>query len=184
MTNRLFIALEVPENIRDEIIKLRDSLYGDSSNTRWEKIDKLHITLKFLGDVDEKQNAYICDAVEKSVKGFLKFNLTFDRFGLFERNKIPAVFWIGLKNNPVILQLYENIEENLSRLGFPKEKRKFKAHLTLLRIKGGEDIISLKKMAETGINTIEFKAEKISLFKSQLNRSGSVYTTIKSFYLS
>lgn len=183
MTNRLFITLDIPEDILDEIIKIRDELY-QYDRVRWEGRDKLHITLKFLGDTDSKLISPLENMLYKVSNEFLEQKLSFNKFGIFYRNKEPKIFWLGLDENNNLIRLQKHIDEECRKLGFEKEKRQFHAHLTLLRIRGFENIKRLEEIKESKIVSINFSAKTISLIKSDLKPGGSVYSIIKSFELS
>lgn len=183
MTNRLFITLDIPDETIEEIIEMRNHLYS-IKDAKWEGKDKYHITLKFLGDtkvdIIPRTNSYL-----ENIAGTSKeIILSFDRFGIFYRDIIPKIFWIGVKQSNPLQSLHEKIDNACAEFGFQKEKRKFNPHLTILRIKGNEEISILEKMTQTKIQPINFTAKTISLMKSDLQPTGSVYSTIKSFELS
>ncbi len=183
MTNRLFITLDIPAEVIDRIINLRDGLY-DYSPPRWEGRDKLHITLKFLGDTNSELIPDIEKMLDEISIKFEQIDLSFNLFGMFYRKDKPRIFWIGAEKNKTLEKLVNIIDEDCSRLNFEKEKRKFHPHLTLLRIKGNENYPQLEKMEQSEIEPIIFTAKTISLMKSELKPEGSVYSTIKSFELS
>lgn len=182
MTNRLFITLDIPNETIEKIVELRDALYNDKQ-PRWEGRDKLHITLKFLGDTD----VYLLPEIEELLKNvsrkFNEINLLFDRFGIFYRNKLPKILWLGAEENKELLDLQNQIDQKCVRLNFEKEKRSFHPHLTLLRVKGYENLVQLEKMKQTKITPLIFASKTISLMKSELKPGGSVYSIIKSFEL-
>jgi 2'-5' RNA ligase len=183
MTNRLFITLDIPNDTVDEIIKLRDDLYSDIS-PRWESRDKLHITLKFLGDTDIVLIPKLERMLDKLSDDYNQIELAFNRFGIFYRNKQPKIFWLGAEKNNQLNDLQKSIDEYCELFNFESDKRSFHPHLTLLRIKGNENVRQLEKMKQTEITPLTFTAKTISLMKSELKPTGSVYSTIKSFELS
>ncbi len=183
MTNRLFIALEIPNGALDFITGKRDSIYGPDSRVRWESRDKLHITLKFLGDTGTELIEPIMEMLQNLSGKSAAMELEFTRFGMFYREKNPSILWLGLKENLQLNTLFAGMDNGLAELGFKKENREFKPHLTILRIKGKEDIQKLKKFVSEPELNIKFRGERITLFKSTLKPSGSVYEEIKSFLL-
>lgn len=183
MTNRLFITLDIPGKTIDEIIKLRDDLYSDKS-PHWEGRDKLHITLKFLGNTDVELIPKLERMLDKLSNEYNQMNLSFNRFGMFYRNRQPKIFWLGAEKNNELNNLQKSIDEYCELFNFERDKRSFHPHLTLLRIKGYENIRQLEKMKQTQIAPLTFTAKTISLMKSELQPGGSVYSTIKSFELS
>ncbi len=182
MTSRLFIALEIPDEILDKIIKIRSELYPQIG-PRWERRDKLHVTIKFLGDFENESIPLLKSSLERSLMNLAEFPLSFNKFGMFHFKGEPRVLWLGLNESPELVEIHKNIENCLVDLGIDKDKRKFKPHLTLLRIKGRENLNLLNKFLEYDIKEIKFTASKITLFKSELNRKGSVYSKLKSFNL-
>lgn len=183
MMNRLFISFDIPGEIQNRIIDLRDQLY-QSRQVKWEKKEKLHITAKFLGDTEESLIPDILSRLEEVIKKYSKIKAEFFRFGLFYKMNRPKILWLGLKENEKLTKLFRDIEDKLADLGFEKEKRKFKPHLTILRIKGNEDFKKIKEMTSVEFEPIIFDIQNVSLIKSELKPGGSVYSTIKSFELS
>ncbi len=183
MTNRLFIALNIPQLIKDNILEIRNTIYGLEKNVRWEKDEKLHLTLKFLGDVETTKNEEILFRINSLVERHKKFELNLDKFGLFYRNKKPSILWLGFKHSKELLNIVSELDEELEQLNFKKERRKYKTHLTLIRLRGKENISKIKKFLDYQFPALNFEADTISLIKSTLNQSGSVYSNIKSFKL-
>jgi len=183
MTSRLFISFDIPEDILQKIISVRNELYPDKK-VSWEGRNKLHITAKFLGDTDENLIPEIENRIEKVISDFPEIKSEFNRFGIFYKNDKPKILWLGMKENETLQKLYACIEKEMYKLGFEKEKRKFKPHLTILRVRGREDISKIIYMSKTEIDSIVFYIEQVSLIKSELQQSGSVYTILKSFKLS
>ena len=183
MTNRLFIAADLSDQIKDNVIRIRNKIYGDGENIRWESKDKLHFTIKFLGDVEEPIRYNIVTELEKLLMGKEKINCTFNKFGLFKRDGIPSILWLGIIENKQLTELAGLVDSAMANLGFEKERRNFKAHLTLLRIKGREDLKKIYDFLEYRNLKIDFAINEIMLMKSELLKSGSIYEKIKSFNL-
>lgn len=181
MTNRLFIALDVSEDVQDEIIRMRDEIYGASEKVRWEAKNKLHLTLKFLGDVKVSKTNEITESLKNISSTHSDFKLSLSRFGLFYRNENPSILWVGLNDSDELLSLVNKIENKFEQIGFQKEKRRFKSHITLLRLKGYEDLNKINKFKDYKIDSNSFMANKITLMKSELTPKGSIYTPIESF---
>lgn len=182
---RTFIALELPELELKKIIDIKNNYINDYDNIKWEPINKLHLTLKFLGDTDENIIPAINSELENILKNYEVFELTFDKFGLFIKDKKPRILWIGLKENSKLSSLAQEIDNVISKFGFEKEKRKFTPHITLLRIKDRDEKFykDFYKLTQVEIPEINFYADKITFFKSTLLKTGSVYEPIKNFYI-
>jgi len=183
MTNRLFISAEIPEEIKEIVIEIRNDIYGFDKNVRWEGKEKLHLTLKFLGDVEENKTQSLILEIENILNNYKSINCSFTNFGLFKKGNLPFILWLGINYNKDLNSIAETINNNFEKLGFEKEGRNFKPHLTLLRLKGREDINRINKFLEYKLPEIKFTINEISLMQSELLKSGSVYKQIKSFKL-
>ncbi len=182
MTNRLFVSLDFPEPVLKEIINIRQSIYDDP-NLRWEPISKLHLTLKFLGDVNTDLIDSILSSLKKTAEVCEKVESSFSKFGLFYKFNKPAILWLGIEKNDQLNFLFNKVNENINRIGFKPEKRSFKPHLTLLRMRGKEDLKKIKNLTDFNLHNLKFTASQISLIKSELKPGGSVYENLQSFYL-
>ncbi len=181
-TERLFVAAEIPRKIVEEIINRRDGVFGNSK-IKWEPKEKLHLTLKFLGETDTAKIPGIKTAIEKAISGVDEVPTAFTRFGVFYRNGQPKILWAGFEATEELLNLHFKIEKELENLGFERERRKYKPHLTLSRLKGYEDINKIRELGKLEFEKKDFNIDKIILFKSELKPTGSVYYKIESFEL-
>jgi len=180
---RLFIALKIPGEIKEQIISLRKAAYDGPVKFRWEAPDKLHLTLKFIGDVRDE----ILDEVISSInfiEDYSKFNCSFTGFGFFFNRGLPKILWAGLKTDEKPAELAEKLNNIFSvHFSVPAEHRKFKPHLTLLRLKDKVDSKFIDSFTNFRTEAIPFVANEIALIKSELLPSGSVYTELKNFKL-
>lgn len=183
MKIRLFIALILSDETLDHINKFRESIYADDEKTRWESREKLHITLKFIGDTEEEVIPFIEKELESVLKKYNKIKINFTKFGIIKKYSEPKILWLGLQRSELLEKLHNDIDNSLADIGFEKERRKFKPHLTLLRIKRNADINKLETLRNAEINFPGTFAEEVALIKSELRKSGSVYTKIESFKL-
>ena len=179
MTSRLFIGLDLPHDVKRDLIKLRDDHYGEENPPNWESDDKLHITVKFLGDVGENLTDLIFQRFENL--NFSKINAEFSRFGFFKRGGSLKILFASLRKNEKISEFQRLIENECELIGFSKERRKFSPHITLLRLKGHEDLNKLIKYNNLNIDYPEFCFTTFSVYKSELKPTGSEYTKLKSF---
>ena len=177
---RLFIALNVPENIKTQLIDLRNSLAG--MNYKWEEKEKLHLTLKFIGDLsEEKLNDFVNEL--NFITTFPKLKCSIKNFGFFFWDSKPSILWAGFEIDELILHINNKLDLALEKFSIKKEIRKFNPHLTLLRIKndpGNNFVNSFKNFTFKPIN---FTADSISLYKSRLLPTGSKYFEIKNYKL-
>ena len=185
-TIRTFIAFKLPKNIISSIRKIQENIKSYAFKVRWVNLENIHLTLKFLGDINYTDIEKVSESIINTVKGHNPISLAVKGAGVFPDIKRPRVIWMGLTEEIEKLTGIQNeIEENLETLGFPKEKRPFRGHLTLGRIK---DKINPKKLLDAMKKFEQFESElfivdKIYLFKSELKSTGSVYTELKSIFL-
>lgn len=191
---RIFIAVDISAEAREKAARYVEVLKKEFSDLRvgWEKPEKLHLTLKFLGDVDDKLLGELNDALENSVNklsGFkfdnVDFRLEISGTGVFPNAKRPRVLWLGIKDESGVLKrMNEILETECERIGFERENRKFSPHLTIGRIR--EPQISQKLAArhlQNEFEPVEFDIAEIVIYESKLQPTGSVYTKLKTFEL-
>ncbi len=149
------------------------------NNIKWENEDKLHITVKFLGDVGENLTELIIDRLENLV--FNPFEAEFSKFSFFSKNRERKILYAGFNENTNFNNFHKLIEDECELLGFNRENRKFLPHLTLLRIRDKNNQKIFEKFNITDIKINKFTIDSFSLLKSELKPTGSEYTLIKSF---
>jgi len=179
---RLFIALKIPDEIKKEIIRLRNSIIPDHTNYKWEVDEKIHLTLKFIGNVEDKLLNPIISSLN-FIEDYPKLNCGLEQFGFFFKHNEAQILWIGLKVDEIIYNLVDRLNKLFEEFGVPAEKRKFKSHLTLMRIKKGVDENFIKKFENFVVTPTQFIANEVVLIKSELLTQGSKYTEIKKFKL-
>jgi 2'-5' RNA ligase len=177
-TIRTFIAIEIPGNIISKIRELQEGIKVYGLKIRWVRSENIHLTLKYLGDVEAVKIGEIAEAISKTVEGYIPISLKAKGIGVFPGIKRPRVLWVGLTGQlESLVRLQKTLDENLKVLGFPGEKRPFKGHLTMGRIKAkfGDALMAFRSFEpET------FTASQIILYKSELKPSGAVYTKLSS----
>jgi len=184
---RTFIAIEISEELRQELSVLQQELKKSEADVKWVAPDNLHLTLKFLGDTEEGKIEAMKRLLNKIAGGQSSFTISFAQIGVFPKPDFPRVVWVGIeKGKDDLMRLATRIEEELFSLKFPKEKRPFSTHLTLGRVRSPQNKDKLKTM----INNLEgFKASNavgidgFVLFRSQLTPQGSIYTALEKFTL-
>ena len=174
---RAFIAIDLTASIREEISKIIDQLKQCEISAKWVKPENIHLTLKFLGNIDEKQAEEVKNIISEVTASFNSLVVNFTEFGFFPNEKRPRVFFVSTDKEGVLKNIAEKLEDKLERLGFPKEGR-FKSHITLCRFKELKNIDCLKReMKEISLKG-ELAIEEIILFKSTLTSSGPIYEKI------
>ncbi len=166
---RLFIAIHFDEKTIAEIGKIRDELRSKASAGRFTRDDNLHLTLVFLGEVDEGLIPAIRHAMNRvSVELFI---LQFSSIGFFNRAD-GQIWWVGIEPNAMLIEVQSFLSRQLAEAGFTMEKRKYTPHLTLGRN------IRLKTQPEKTISPFEYRVGSISLMKSENINGKTIYTAI------
>jgi 2'-5' RNA ligase len=179
--NRLFISLNLPNEIIDQLIKIRHSIW-DVNNINWESPEKLHLTLKFIGDV----TAEIKDSILNELK-FLETHseiyCTINKFDFFYRDSKPLILFAGLQSEVSLNTIKDQINKKLEKFSIPLDYRKLNPHITLLRIKKDTEIDFVNSFKNFSFTPIHFTANSLTLYKSELNKNGSKYIAIKNYKL-
>lgn len=178
---RTFIGIELPEHIHDSIQRIQDGLKPLMPDVRWTKYGNVHLTLKFLGEVSVRKLDRVIEETRGVALKFQIFNLRLQGLGAFPNIRKPSVVWIGIsKGSDMVHKIVEELEGSMEKLGFPREKRAFYPHLTIGRVRDLRNPNVMEKaFRETEVDVVgEFSVERLSVIKSQLDPSGSIYTTM------
>lgn len=176
---RLFIAAFLPEETKDVLFRYVQSLRSFLRGVRWEPREKLHVTLKFLGDVDESCLENISADVGSAVHGSGSIESGFEDFCLFPGSRNPRVLALGLVKSEQFQSLFDKVQSAVLRNGFEMEKRKFIPHVTLGRIRG--DFGGTRKVPRP--DRTAFSITRVGLVQSELGPRGSRHTTLRNWNL-
>jgi 2'-5' RNA ligase len=179
---RLFVALEIPSEVRENLAALIRELSTITPQEKWVRAENLHVTLKFIGEAAAEKLGAIRQALGV-VRSDSPAKLDFRGLGFFPNEKNPRVFWAGIEAAPNLGKLAEDIELATERLGIPREQRPFSPHLTLARFAARKLPEKLQTAVRENI-TRQFGALETSQFhliESKLKPSGAEYTTLQSF---
>ena len=156
---RLFLALDIPDAIRDRITRFVEGVSGFAPDARWVKPESLHVTLKFIGEQPDSAVEQIKQALSTIESGAPEIH--FRGYGFFPTAKSARVFWIGMESTPHLGALAAAIDDKMPALGIPKEDRAFSPHLTLARSSGASG--SPRRNKKDGPNrTFQRLQEKLS----------------------
>lgn len=182
---RAFVAVEIHPEIHSaidiELAPLREML--NSSLVRWVPTAKIHLTLKFLGDISQKNLEMLTQLLNPEVSKHEPFEIKVNGLGSFPNARQPRVIWIGIQGPVRLLALQRGIEAAATTLGYPGDKRPFSPHLTIGRVKQNVNSAQVQKIREAldqttlGVLGTAYVTE-VHLFKSDLKPSGSVYTKL------
>ena len=179
---RLFVALEIPSAVRENLAALLKSLRAASPQTRWVRPESLHVTLKFIGEAPEAKLAAIRSALA-GARSDQPVTLDFRGLGFFPNDKHPRVFWAGIEASPNLKTLAADIDNGTEKLGIAREQRTFSPHLTLARFEPPglpEKLRSvIRENAARDFGAL--RTNQFQLIESKLKPSGAEYTTLESF---
>ncbi|MDH3267779.1 MAG: RNA 2',3'-cyclic phosphodiesterase [Ignavibacteria bacterium] len=179
---RLFIALKIPEKIKDKIFGYCYDVSENPSGYQWEANEKIHLTLKFIGDIKDDLLPRIIGEID-FIKNYSSFDCQIYRFGFFFRDNEAKILWCNLETDGSIIDLVDELNERLSKYDIKVEKRKFKGHLTLLRIKRSVNEKFIQSFKEYKFDPIKFNTNQVALIQSVLKLSGSEYKVLKIYEL-
>ena len=181
---RTFIAIELPETVIASLGALGNRLRGAGVRVSWVKPESMHLTLRFLGEIDaehvDRLRAILCDAY----KGIVPFMLSVRGAGAFPNMQRPSVIWVGVEPLDGGLATVQMAAESAARaIGSPPEDKPFHSHLTLARIKDSRSAGPLMACfeQERDFKAGDFTVRSVSLFSSQLTRHGPIYRCEQEF---
>lgn len=186
---RLFVACEVPEDVRETLGGVIEGLKEKSgSAVRWIRPDGIHVTLKFLGEVPTKKLPAVKLAIQEAVVGHSPFELEFSNIGTFGGREGLRLMWAGIAGDVLRLEaLVRAVNAALAVVGFEPERRPFRPHLTLGRVR---DEISTRHRAEievavgkTTVPPVSWRTAQVSLMRSRVTAKGATYEVLATFPL-
>lgn len=187
---RSFIAIELPGELKQALTRLQEKLKtAGGAPVKWVEPGNIHLTLKFLGDVDAGTTGRITLALEEAARDTHPFYIEAGGLGVFPNMNRVQVIWTGLAGELEKLALLQKrIEESLESLGFPVEKRPFTPHLTIARVRDyarPDDRLKLGQLiADTNFETkYRINVNAFHLMRSQLTREGPIYSKISTVTL-
>jgi len=192
---RLFVALDIDDQIRDRITRFLDGVRGFAPEARWVRPESLHITLKFIGEKSDGDAEKIKRALQTIMVDGSRMNI--HGYGFFPGTRSPRVFWIGVEGDAKLASLAATVDERLAALNIAKEEHAFNPHLTLARdtssrasrkTKGGEkacglQLLQVKLAALAAPEFGTMTAREFFLYQSQLSPGGSRYKKLAGFAL-
>lgn len=186
---RCFVAIDIPKEIRAELVSLQRDLAGRvdvrRGDVKWVEPEGMHLTLKFLGEVPDSQVIDVCRVVQEVAERHEPFDLPIQEVGSFG-GRSARVLWVGAGLDcPELLELQQDLEDEFELAGWPKEARQFSGHLTLCRIrnvKAGEKLgDAAKQYADYDLGVV--RATEICVYESRLEQEGPIYTRMGRFTL-
>ena len=184
---RVFCAIDLPDVARTRLVahidRLRRSL--PNSQASWNRHENLHLTLKFLGEIERSRLTNLSNAASGAVADLRQFQIIIDETGVFPKHGTPRVLWVGVKDESgKLAELQACLENECAKQGFAREERPFHPHLTLARLRkpqGARELASAHK--ELHFDPIEVVVSELLVIRSELSSTGSKYTAISTHRL-
>ena len=180
---RLFLAINIPHVVRLEIVAASAALRDVAPELGWVAEDRLHLTLRFLGEVDEARVSEIAAAVSGVAGRHREFEIDLGGIGAFPNFRRARVVWMGVTHEARLELLHHDVELACESLGFDVEGRAFRPHLTLARVKtplAEERLRALSRVGKKIDFRTNFVVRSVDLMSSELSRSGPAYRTVVS----
>ena len=178
--HRIFVAIDFPDNLIKEVARIQEILRNLKFTGKLTELENLHLTLKFLGEVDEEKLIIVREKL-KEIR-LNSFESGIDKIGTFSFRENPRIIWIKIAGKG-IFELQKKIDTILSEIGFEKEQR-FMSHMTIARIKYVKDKIRFKEYVNCiKLKKIKFKVDRFNLKESELREMGPVYSDLEIYEL-
>lgn len=180
---RLFIAIEISDEIRGTLAQIQSHLKYSGADVKWVEPKNIHLTLKFLGEASEEKCEKIKPIIDEIGREMKPFEITIKDIGVFPKIDFPRVIWVGLdKGINESKKLAQMVDERLLKIGFQKESRPFAVHLTIGRVRSPKNKEALKEKIESinmpGSSSKGQVVGSVVLFQSTLTPQGSIYTKL------
>ncbi|MGE0665999.1 MAG: RNA 2',3'-cyclic phosphodiesterase [Sphingomonadales bacterium] len=172
---RLFVALQLPPDIRARLT----GLMGGVNGARWQTDQQLHLTLRFIGEVDEARAEDIDSAL--GAVTFAPFQVSLQGAGLFGDMRKPRMLWAGVGPEAPLAHLAQKIDTAMVRIGLPADPRKFTPHITLARFRGPAGRVERFLAANDQLFSPPWTVERFTLFRSHLAHSGAIYEPLATY---
>ncbi len=179
---RAFIAIDLPEAIHAELKRWQSAFRAVCREASWARPEGIHLTLKFLGEISDNQARKVTEAL-KELGPFEKYPVEVKGFGFFPDARRPRVFWAGVEAPPALVELAGRVGECMEKLGFAREGRAYRPHLTLARFKNPRPQPALVELVggESDTSLGRFDVSEFFLFESKLFPQGAEYRKVARF---
>jgi 2'-5' RNA ligase len=175
--HRLFVAIRLPEEVRAPLVDLMEGVEG----ARWQSEDQLHLTLRFIGEVD----ARLADDIDAALQSVHhpRFQLALSGLGVFDRRGQPTALWAGVSAHEPLKALHKKIDQALGRAGVAPERRAYLPHITIARFGRGAGPLQPLLESAGGLSSPFFTVEEFRLYESHLTPAGASYTPVAHYPL-
>ena len=181
---RLFIAANISSLVREELDERIRELASSDADVRWVALQNLHVTMKFLGRVDEARLSLIQERLKNLVAKTKPFTARLSTLGAFPNNQDPQIVWAGVGEGQKLFQeLAVRVSDSMKDLGFKEENREYTAHVTLGRVRSKKNIKNLAKalLDKKYDSQHPFAVDRLTLFESITDPRGAIYKVMEQF---
>ena len=178
---RAFIGVALPNLVRLSLTSLQRRLAESRADVKWVEPSNLHVTMRFLGEIDEARDQLVSDALRRVAVQSGAFETSLSRLGTFPSGSSPRVIWVGIeRGQEELVRIAELLERQLTAIGLPGDNRRFVAHVTLGRVRSDRDLGQLVQ----ALSATEWPAPPpwstaaVTLYRSKLSPEGPHYTAL------
>lgn len=175
--HRLFVAIRPPDRIRDLLL----GAMGGISGARWQSDDQLHLTLRFIGEVDRHLAGDIPAAL--AAIHHPRFDIAISGLGTFDRRGQPEMVWAGVAPHRPLKALHNKVDQAIARVGIAPDERTYMPHITLARLKRSSGSVRGLIEQSGGLTSPPFSVDAFGLYESKLTPDGAVYSAIELYPL-
>ncbi len=179
---RIFVAIDIPDEVKEKVKHYQEGLKANFSHLRvgWGKNDKLHFTLKFIGELNEKTLDKLKFVSANLAKSYTRFKASAETVGVFPNKNRARILWLGInEGKDFFIKLKKELENKCENIGLRKDRKKYKLHLTIARLKEPKKSkLLVKNHLQNKIKPVEFSVSSIVIYESELRPTGSVYNIV------
>lgn len=177
---RCFVAVDLAEEVRARLTALQKDLAESGADVRWVRVEGLHITLKFLGYLENARLEQVRQVVCRVASGYQPWQVRLRGLSAFPSLRRPRVLWVGVEDEGQLVSVATRLEDELVALGFDREDRPFTPHITLGRVNGLRRWGELEERLKGYLGTSwgESRVDRVIIYRSDLQRGGAVYTPL------
>ncbi len=183
---RLFVAIELPERLRTAVVDLGSRLRSTLPKARWVKGANLHLTLVFLGEIDEPKLPRLASGLQSALAGRAPFQMQLQGSGCFPERGRARVAWLGFETCPEVVSLQGAIARALrASVGYEPERRPYRPHLTVARCSPPWPTVAARRWSQALEGELDepFRVDSIALVRSRLSSAGAIYSNVHRFGL-
>jgi len=177
---RLFVAIELDDQVRAALAQAQAALRPNCEGVRWVAPQNLHLTVKFLGEVPDREVTGVTDAVAHAAADAAPFDLQIDECGCFPLRGLVRIVWVGaVETSGALLRCVEGVEKRLEDAGYPRERKRFSPHITIGRVREDRSGGRLRSVVEGHVlDRLDQSVSTLTLMSSVLSPKGPTYMPV------